>query len=286
MAELAIPPSISDARSAALLTLVDRLGLIDLVPLLVYRIDSVPASALPFLAWQFDILSPLWQAVAPAIDSVDALTAIDPLSEIDTLAEAMSQAAADAVVVAERSLIKLAIAFHRYRGTPWAVKNALATLGWESVSIVEGQASWGGTAYPSNEGWAVFRVFIQLGDQALTDPGAVATAVATVNFFKPARAWLDSLWFVLPKAIDAVAAPLDRLTLSGIAEYQLDNAPSPSEAPLSLNVTLAPLIDSYGPAVPLYDAHYRHSGITHGASEPAVADSALTVNGAAVLEGG
>src|SRR5579864_6144170 len=107
MADLQIPPSINDSRSRAIMDLVKRLGGIDLVPLLVYRIDSAPASALPFLAWQFDILSPLWQALAPAIDSIDALTAIDPLSQIDTLAETMSQEAADAVVAAERSLIKM-----------------------------------------------------------------------------------------------------------------------------------------------------------------------------------
>ena len=48
----------------------------------------------------------------------------------------------------------------------------------------------------------------------------------------------------------------------------------------------APLTDAYGPIVPAYDAHYLHSGITYGANQPAVADSALIVNGAAVLHGG
>src|SRR2546421_866000 len=93
MAELQIPPSINDSRSQALMDLVKRLGEIDLAPLLVYRIDSVPASALPFLAWQFDILSPLWQSVAPMIRSVDAITDVDALIDIDTLTEGPSVAA-------------------------------------------------------------------------------------------------------------------------------------------------------------------------------------------------
>src|SRR5580700_10929086 len=107
MAELQIPPSIDDTRSQALMTLVERLGAIDLTPLLVYRIDSVPASALPFLAWQFDIISPLWQSVAPVIQSVDTITDVDALIDIDTLTEGPSAVRLQAtdVVAAQRSLV-------------------------------------------------------------------------------------------------------------------------------------------------------------------------------------
>src|ERR1700686_3604361 len=111
MAELQLPPSINDSRSSALMDLVARLAAIDLTPLLVYRIDSVPASALPFLAWQFDILSPLWQSIAPVILSVDTITDIDALIDIDTLTEGPSVAGIQqsAVIAAERELIKAAI---------------------------------------------------------------------------------------------------------------------------------------------------------------------------------
>jgi hypothetical protein len=49
---------------------------------------------------------------------------------------------------------------------------------------------------------------------------------------------------------------------------------------------MAALTDPRGPIVPAYDGHYRHSGITYGANEPEIADSALILNGAAVLHGG
>ena len=268
--------------------LVKRLGEIDLTPLLIYRIDSVAAGALPFLAWQFDILSPLWQTVAPAIKSVDTITNVDALIDIDTLTEApwvagMQQSVA---IAAQRALIKMAIQLHRFRGTPWSIKSALATLGWVSVSILEGQNSWGGIQYPANEGWAVFRVMIQLQPGQTIDPSAPEIATAAIKFFKPARSLLDSLFFVLPPALDAAPTPIDSLTLGGIANYQLDTAPPPSDAALSIAITLPPVRDSYGPAVPLYSAHYRHSGITYGADEPAVADSAIIVNGRALLQGG
>ncbi len=288
MAELQIPPSINDDRSQALMVLVDRLGSVDLTPLLVYRIDSVPATALPFLAWQFDILSPLWQTVAPVITSVDTITNVDQLIDIDTLTEAPSVGGLQqsTAIAAERALIKMAIQLHRFRGTPWSIKSALAMLGWASVSILEGQSSWGGIQYPANEGWAVFRVMIQLQPGQTIDPSAPNIATATINFFKPARSLLDSLFFILPAAFDTAPTPFDSLTLGGIANYQLDTAPPPSDAALSIAIILPPVQDSYGPAVPLYSAHYRHSGITYGAGEPAIADSALIVNGRAVLQGG
>jgi P2-related tail formation protein len=288
VAELQIPSSINDARSQALLVLIGRLAEIDLTPLLVYRIDSVPAGALPFLAWQFDILSPLWQTVAPVVLSVDAITDVDALIDIDTLTEPSSLMGLQqsAAIAAQRTLVKTAIQLHRFRGTPWSIKSALAMLGWADVSMLEGQASWGGSQYPADQGWAVFRAMVQLQPGQSLDPGAPAIATATVNFFKPARSLLDSLFFVLPRVDDVVLTPIDSLTLGGIINYQLDAVSLPSDAVLSLSIILPRAEDSYGPAGPLYSAHYRHSGITYGAAEPVVADSALVVNGNAVLQGG
>ena len=87
MPELSAAPSINDSRTQALLVLIERLGLLDLTTLLVYRIDSVVETAIPFLAWQFDILSPLWQLIAPVSLGVDALSNIDLLIDVDNLIE-------------------------------------------------------------------------------------------------------------------------------------------------------------------------------------------------------
>ncbi len=287
MPELSAAPSINDTRTQALLVLIARLEALDLTTLLVYRIDSVVESALPFLAWQFDILSPLWQLIAPVSLGVDALTSIDLLTDVDNLIESGGPVSAQMLTeAAERALLMTAIPLHRFRGTPWAIKQALASLGWTQVTLLEGQSSWGGDAYPSNQGWAVFRVMIDLVAGQGVPSGAASTAAAAVNFFKPARAWLDSIWFVAPAISDAGPAPSDNLTLGGIAQYQIDAAPAPNDDALAFAIGTAPLTDAYGPIVPAYDAHYLHSGITYGANEPAVADSALIVNGAAVLYGG
>ena len=287
MPELSAAPSINDSRTQALLVLISRLAALDLTTLLVYRIDSVVDEALPFLAWQFDVLSPLWQLIAPVALGVDALTNIDLLIDVDNLIESGGLVTELALTeVAQRELLKSAIGLHRFRGTPWAIKQALASLGWTTVSLLEGQTNWGGVAYPSNQGWAVFRVMIDLVVGQGVSIGATSTAVAAVNFFKPARAWLDSLWFAVPAIIDVGPVPADKLTLGGIVKYQLDAVPAPNDNALAFAITVASLIDAHGPIVPAYDGHYRHSGITYGANEPEVADAALTVNGAAVLHGG
>ena len=287
MPELSAAPSINDTRTQALLVLIARLAALDLTTLLVYRIDSVVADALPFLAWQFDILSPLWQLISPIALGVDALTNIDLLIDVDNLIESGGLVTELALTeAAQRDLLKNAIALHRFRGTPWAIKQALGSLGWATVTLLEGQTSWGGAAYPSNQGWAVFRVAIELAAGQGVSIGAAATAAAAVNFFKPARAWLDSVWFAVPTIADAGPKPSDKLTLGGIVKYQIDAAPAPNDNALPFAIVTASLIDPHGPIVPAYDSHYRHSGITYGANQPEVADSALIVNGAAVLHGG
>jgi P2-related tail formation protein len=287
MPEVSAAPSINDTRTQALLVLISRLAALDLTSLLVYRIDSVVDEALPFLAWQFDVLSPLWQLIAPVALGVDALTNIDLLIDVDNLIESGGLVTELVLTeAAQRELLKSAIGLHRFRGTPWAIKQALASLGWTTVSLLEGQTNWGGVAYPSNQGWAVFRVMIDLVVGQGVSIGATSTAVAAVNFFKPARAWLDSLWFAVPAITDVGPVPADKLTLGGIVKYQLDAVRAPNDNALAFAITVASLIDAHGPIVPAYDGHYRHSGITYGANEPEVADAALTVNGAAVLHGG
>ncbi len=286
MAELSAAPSINDLRSQSLLALIERLGALDLVPMLVYRIDSVPDSALPFLAWQFDVLSPLWQLVEPIPSGVDALTNINLLIDIDNLIEAEGVVPAVFTHVVQRELLKVAIPLHRFRGTPFAVKRALGQLGWADIDLLEGQASWGGNAYPASQGWAVFRVVINLKEGQAVQGAAILLATASINFFKPARAWLDSIWFLTPPVLDLMPIPDDRLTLNGSTRDQLDAAPQPQDGPLALVIETAPQTDTFGAIVPLYNSHYQHSGITHGANEPMVADSALVLNGAAILHGG
>lgn len=98
-AVLAGSPSFS-----ALATLADRLTGIDLTPLLVNQVDTVPDSALDALAEQFSLVGDGWDL---AYDDDD-----------------------------RRAMVKRAIEIHRYKGTVWAVKAIFGTLG-ATVDLVE-----------------------------------------------------------------------------------------------------------------------------------------------------
>lgn len=274
MAQLTIQPSINDLRSRSLLTLIERLGALDLSEILVYRLDSAPNSALLLLAWQFDMLAPQWQLGANLAESIDSLTDIDALTDIDMLSSSGGVSGASDYD-SWRTLLKAAIPLHRTRGTPYAIKTALAALGWKSATLYEGQSSWGGDSYPDSQGWAVFRVQVNLapGQPVYSeDPVRIAGAI---NFFKPVRALLDSLWFQAASINDD--APAARDFVRSIFSQE-DSAPAP------IDVVGAPawIIADMKTTTPAYNAHFIHSGPSYGANQPAVVDSGVIVNGDAI----
>lgn len=267
--------SINDVRTQAQLLLGQRLGQIDLTPLLIYTFLDTPPATLPFLAWQFDILAPWWQLLAGS-DS-------------------------------QLQLIQQAIALHRFKGTPYAIQTIASNLGFALIEIEEGQASWGGSSWPPSEGWAVFRVIVVKADIQLADPqptswdavtnvdllidvdeldqassivGVPVSAadetqlVDAIDFFAPARCWLDSLWFQEMPIAEPALTVFDFLTLTAGGNVV--------ERPLTISdLVTAPawsLADTKTTA-PLYSAHFYHAGITYGAGEPAVVDSGIVIDG-------
>lgn len=100
--DLLIPPALAgDPRMQAMGVVAQRLSHLDLQPLMVYLVDTVPASALPHLADQFHLLGEGWQFARNEEE--------------------------------RRKLIKRAIELHRHKGTKWAVQQVLETLslsGW------------------------------------------------------------------------------------------------------------------------------------------------------------
>jgi P2-related tail formation protein len=231
-----------------------RLQQIDLSPLLIYRIDSVPAEALPFLQWQFDILSPEWVLITSGLAPGSA---------------------------GLRQLIKSAIPLHKTLGTPAALKTAFAALGWPNAVLFEGQNSWSGSSWPSNEGWAVFRVQFALSQTETVSAVALAQLTAAANFFKPERCWLDSIWFVLPPINDIGPIPTDEITLTGAQEFVADIVPPPADS-VTNQATTKPINDSYPRIAPMCDGHFFATGhLCGGGSQPSVADGPIVVNGVA-----
>lgn len=129
-----------------------RLSQIQLDALLVYMIDTVNASALYWLAQQFDVLGYKGWKLADTEDK-------------------------------KRSLIKKAIELHRYKGTIWAIKEALRTVGYPDAVITEHVTHWAG-----------FTIQLNAGDTDV-NVDQIAEAVAMVNEYKNVRSHLMGLQF-------------------------------------------------------------------------------------------
>lgn len=232
--------SINDVRTQAHLTLGERLGGLDLTQILVYVISNVPTSALPALAWQFDVQSSFWSLLAPG--------------------------------ASQRALIEAAIPLHSVRGTPAVIKQIIVTAGFSSPTILEGQNSWGGSVYPSNEGWAVFRVQIPRNGQAITALQETSL-IAAINFFRSEARPLDALQFV-DMLSDSITVT-DTLLVSGQNFIQ--------EAPIIVTDFLtAPgfVMSDTKVVIPTHNAHFYHAGLIYGpGTQPTVIDSGIVING-------
>ncbi len=168
-----IPAGIDDERSRALVKLIGRLGDLDLTKLLIYRVDELQEDALHLLGWQFHIMG------AEGWDLVD------------TPEE-------------RRALIKRAIDLHRHRGTPWAIREAIKSLGYADAEIVEGldvalydgdRNHSGAETYGGGTRWAMFRVLLDLGEDKGVDATRIRQLVDLIESWKNARSHLVDIGF-------------------------------------------------------------------------------------------
>jgi hypothetical protein len=287
MANLQLQPSIAtDLRSQAHLELIDRLSNLDLTPILVYRIASLVDSAVLAMAWQWDVLNPLLlpevsQLVTLSYASWDVVQNIGPLTNVDLLQYQAQQteSAPLAVLYAQyRALILLSTSLHSVMGTPAALQKGLTNLGYPNAVIQEGQSTWGGTGYPADQAWAVFRVLINLATvPADTDITALTTRVTAIcNYWKPARCVLDSVQFQLYLEDALSPAPSDFI-LSAFS--QMDTiAPQPSDL---ITARARPLSDTKAIVLFHKAEYYRSNSVTYGSTQPAVADGPMVMNGTA-----
>ncbi|SHN42224.1 phage tail protein [Chitinophaga sp. CF418] len=139
-----------------------RFSQIQLDAMLVYFIDNVSSAAIPYLAQQFDVLG----------------------YKGFRLAETEQQ---------QREIIKQSIELHRYKGTPWAIRQALVAIGFGDALLEEGVAGH----------WANFRITIDLGERALGN-AEVDDLVKMVNEYKNARSHLIDVSYTITVGGDTV----------------------------------------------------------------------------------
>ena len=164
---------------------------LNLEVLLIYLIDQVDARALSLLGDQFDVMGIKgWNLCNSDAD--------------------------------RRRLIKRAIELHRYKGTIWAVRESLKSIGFNDVVITE----------HVNGHWARFSLFVN--NQQVTVSG-FAQLVAMVDEYKNVRSVLDSVNVLLSVEDEIIIADNDEafvndqilaediIYLSGAAFYDGEN---------------------------------------------------------------
>ncbi|MCX7206545.1 MAG: phage tail protein I [Proteobacteria bacterium] len=149
----ATPPVLAiDSRFGPLAQLSERLSGLDVSRVLVNLVDLAEPSVLPFLADQFHVMGHHGWAAATNDES-------------------------------RRELIKSAIELHRYKGTPWAVKQALSNLGLEQLTLIE---------RPAGAHWAEFDIDITVTTRPVTAE-IYPQMTALIDTYKPARSHLRRL---------------------------------------------------------------------------------------------
>lgn len=169
MADQQLPPVLAgDERFALLWELLNEtLDDLDLKAMLVYLVDLVKPSLLPVLADQFSLLD---EAAWQLAESTDA----------------------------RRNLIKNAVELHRYKGTPWAVREVIRLLGFGEVTMLEGLGGviYDGTStfngfntYGNASSWPLYRLILS---RAITNDQAALLRQALLSI-APTRCRLVSL---------------------------------------------------------------------------------------------
>lgn len=155
----------------------DRMNAIEIENLLVYIVDTVSASALPYLAHQFDIEGFAGYKLATTDQQ-------------------------------RRDIIKQAIELKRYSGTVWAIKQAMLLVGYTDATIVEGID----TGDPDTD-WARFSISSELGDTVGIEGTSQSYLAKLILSYKPARSYLEGIAYTLGIS-DVLSAIKDTLNLT------------------------------------------------------------------------
>jgi hypothetical protein len=149
-----------------------RFQAIDKSVVLMYFIDSAPTLALEALAAQFDVLG--WKGWLFA-DTDDK----------------------------KRDLLKKAISLHRKKGTPWAIRESLISVGFLGADIIQavgriynGAINFDGAENYAGGFWANFIVRVHIPFAYTPTSSDITTATRIINEYKNERSFLTALEWV------------------------------------------------------------------------------------------
>jgi len=139
----------------------NRMAQLEIEAVLVYIIDTVSSSALPLLARQFDVEGFMGYGAATNDEQ-------------------------------RRAIIKQAIELKRYRGTVWAIKQAMILVGYQDATLIEGIDTG-----DVDTDWARFSIESVLGDTVGVDGVSQSTLAKLIREYKPARSYLEGISYTI-----------------------------------------------------------------------------------------
>lgn len=206
----------------------ERFSSVPLDQLLVYFIDTITAEALPFLAEQFNVLG------------------IKGYAQAETEQD-------------RRNLIKRAIELHRYKGTPWAVREGIKSIGFKDAEILEGAGlEHNGTFLRNGErryeggNPFLFSVRLDLGESGDLSEERMNRVRQVINEYKNVRSHLFAIGFIMTvddllpinddafsmsMAADIESVAMEQKSYDGAISYDGQNSFLYATDILSLNIT-------------------------------------------------
>jgi len=167
-----------------------RWGNWNLTPYIAYLVDTVDASALPYLKEQFNV------------EMLSGLVGDDRSEE--TL----------------RELIKNSIRLHKFMGTPFAIREACRAVGFPIIILQEGVAS--SPPDPATD-WARFRVYVSTDNNRHVTDDMMRRIREFIGLYKPERSHLDHLGFFQELIDGPVFRPLEETSTNIYdGEYEYD----------------------------------------------------------------
>lgn len=157
--------------------------------------------------------------------------------------QALWQVPEGELIAQQRELVKSAIELHRFKGTPWSIKEALRRVGFGGATIIEGVGQYydgsfyhnGAVTYSGLNNWACFRVIFDLGNFKGINAAQTADLQSLIAEYKNARSKLVDLSFT--KGIE------DSVTMADEVAF---------------NIELPAIEDGF---TPYYNSEFRYTGI-------------------------
>ncbi len=190
----------------------------DVSPWMPYLVDCVAEAALPILSQQLDMEAMAGMAVAESVEE-------------------------------QRALLKKSIILHKYLGTPYSLRAACRSIGFEIIELVEGPSALDGLPpmnYAPEVQWALFRVEHEALPTKAVTLDMNRKLKLFVETYKPQRSICTALGYVIPEIPEPMAMSEDSNMVYNVSLFGAIIDDDPFVPNLDGNMVYLPSGSKYG----------------------------------------